>query len=150
MIFSIIIAIIAICADQATKWFFYGGVAKSILGNVVWFESTLNTGVAFGMFADSTLLFVFISSIATVVFVYLMCSKKFLTSQYEKICLGVIMAGTFSNLLDRLMFGGVRDFIYLKFINFPIFNIADMCITIGVVLLCVYLIFKKPKKEDKW
>ena len=147
MFLSLVISILLIGIDQITKWFLYGKEAVSILGDILWFKSTLNTGVAFGMFSDSTLLFIVISSLATVIFIYLIFSKKFLTSKMEKICLGIIMAGTVSNLIDRIFLGGVRDFIYLKFINFPIFNVADMCITIGMVLLCIVIIFKKPKKE---
>lgn len=147
MFLSLVISILLIGIDQITKWFLYGKETVSILGDILWFKSTLNTGVAFGMFSDSTLLFIVISSLATVIFIYLIFSKKFLTSKMEKICLGIIMAGTVSNLIDRIFLGGVRDFIYLKFINFPIFNVADMCITIGMVLLCIVIIFKKPKKE---
>lgn len=65
------------------------------------------------------------------------------------------MGGTFSNLLDRIMFGGVRDFIYLKSINYAIFNVADMAVVCGVILLCISLIIsiiretKTNKKESE-
>ena len=58
------------------------------------------------------------------------------------------MGGTIANAIDRLVFSGVRDFIYLKFINFAIFNVADMAITIGAILLCVSIVVSMFKKED--
>ena len=63
----------------------------------------------------------------------------------------MILGGTIGNVIDRIVFGGVRDFISLKFMNFAIFNVADMGITIGAVLLCVYIIvsmFKGDKAKD--
>ena len=65
----------------------------------------------------------------------------------EKISIALILGGTVSNAIDRLIFGGVRDFIYLKFIDFAIFNIADMAITIGSILICVCIIFLKDKNS---
>lgn len=61
------------------------------------------------------------------------------------------MGGTLSNLIDRIIFKGVRDFIYLKFINFAIFNIADMAISFGVIVLCVFIFvydLKSGKEEN--
>ena len=58
------------------------------------------------------------------------------------------MAGAIGNLIDRILFGYVRDFIYLKFINFPVFNIADMALTFGIILLLLYIIFYTTKKTN--
>ena len=80
--------------------------------------------------------------------IYLICSKKWLKINLEKLSLGLILGGTISNAIDRLIFGGVRDFIYLKFINFAIFNVADMAITVGAVLFCVAIIFLRDKKKN--
>ena len=56
------------------------------------------------------------------------------------------MGGTIGNLIDRIIFKGVRDFIYLKFIDFAIFNIADMAISLGAITLCVYLFILEIKQ----
>ena len=150
MITSFIVAAIIVGLDQLTKFLIYGTPARSILGNLLWFESTLNTGVAFSMFEGMQILFVIVAAIASVLFVYLIISKKWLTSKLEKISVALVLAGTIGNLIDRIVFNGVRDFIYLKFINFAIFNVADMAITIGAILLCVAIIFlRKPKEEEK-
>ena len=159
MIEAFIIALVGIGVDQLTKFLIYGTATRSIIGSFLWFESTLNTGVAFGMFEGMSTLFMVISFIATLVFAYLIISKKYLKPKFQKACIGLILAGTFSNLLDRIMYGGVRDFIYLKFINYAIFNVADMCVVCGVILLCISVIISlvkevkakksQPEKEEK-
>lgn len=148
MLISCLIAVGVICLDQISKILVYGTAAKSIIGNVLWFESTLNTGVAFSMFSGNSIIFFIISCVASILICYLIFSKKWCTLKTQKISLALILGGTFSNAIDRLIFGGVRDFIYLKFINFAIFNVADMAITIGAILLCVFIIFAKDKKTD--
>ena len=56
------------------------------------------------------------------------------------------MGGAVGNLIDRLFLGYVRDFISLDFLgNFPVFNIADMCLLAGVIVLCVFFLFSYPK-----
>ena len=95
-------------------------------------------------------MFFVIAMIASIILIYVICSKRWLKIKLEKISLGLLLGGTVANAIDRLVFGGVRDFIYLKFINFAIFNVADMAITIGAILLCVAIIFlRKPKEEEK-
>ena len=149
MIVGIICALAVAGLDQLTKFLVYGTASRSIIGNLLWFESTLNTGVAFSMFSGKSIVFFVIACIASCVLIYLIASKKCLTGKIEKISMGLILGGTISNAIDRLIFGGVRDFIYLKFINFAIFNIADMAITIGAILLCVGIIFIKEKEDDR-
>ena len=148
MIFGLITAVLIIGFDQLSKFLIYGTAAKSIIGNLLWFESTLNTGVAFSMFSGNSILFFAIACVAAVALTYFICSKKWLNGRIEKIAVGLILGGTISNAIDRIIFGGVRDFIYLKFINFAIFNVADMAITIGAILFCVSIIFLRDKNID--
>lgn len=61
--------------------------------------------------------------------------------------LGLILAGTLGNLYDRLVFGGVRDFLYFYKIEWPVFNIADCCLVVGAGLLLVQAVFAKPPEE---
>ena len=148
MIIGLVCAIVVVGIDQLTKFLVYGTVAKSIVGNFLWFESTLNTGVAFSMFEGKSILFFVVAIIASVVMIYFICSKKFLGQISDKISLGLILGGTISNAIDRFVFGGVRDFIYLKFMNFAIFNIADIAITIGAILFCISIIFLRDKQKN--
>lgn len=147
MILGLVSAIVILGLDQLTKYLVYGTAAQSIIGNFLWFESTLNTGVAFSMFEGKSILFFVIAMIASIILIYVICSKRWLKIKLEKISLGLLLGGTVANAIDRLVFGGVRDFIYLKFINFAIFNIADMAITVGAVLFCVSIIFLRDRKK---
>lgn len=140
MVIAFIVSCIAMALDQITKFLVYGTAARSIIGNFLWFESTLNTGVAFSMLQGKTYLFITLSVISSVVFIYLIVSKRFFKSKVEKVCLGAILGGTVGNLIDRLIFKGVRDFIYLKFLNFAIFNVADIAIVVGSIFLCIYIL----------
>ena len=149
MIIALICVFLVVALDQVTKFLIYGTATRSILGNIVWFESTLNTGVAFSMFSGAGIVFIVISSLASALMLYLIISNRFFKTKFEKITLGVILGGTIGNLIDRIAFNGVRDFIYLKFINFAIFNVADMAITLGVIVLCVYYLVVTIKKEKK-
>ena len=150
MLWGYIVALVTLGLDQLTKFLIYGSASRSIIGNLLWFESTLNTGVAFSMFEGKSVLFFVIAMIASLVMIYFICSKKWLKINLEKLSIGLILGGTISNAIDRLIFGGVRDFIYLKFMNFAIFNVADMAITIGAVLFCVAIIFLRDKgKNDR-
>ncbi len=149
MVIGLILAVVAVGLDQLTKYLFYGKAAKSIIGNLLWFESTLNKGVAFSIFSAENLQIVFIvfSVLASLVMLMLIISKAFLKNKAEKALVGLILGGTIGNLIDRIVYKGVRDFIYLKFIDFAIFNVADICITISVIILCVYIIVKAFRKE---
>ena len=63
--------------------------------------------------------------------------------------MALIVSGAVGNLIDRIFIGYVRDFLYFELINFPIFNVADSCLTIGIILLCVFLLFVEPKIRQK-
>lgn len=147
MIVSFILAIAVVALDQISKYFCYGIYGKSIIGNILWIDSTLNTGVAFSMFSGAQVVFLLISSLASIIMIYLLISKKFLKNKFEKNMVGLILGGTVGNLIDRIVYGGVRDFIYLKFINFAIFNVADMFICVGVFLLLIYILVSMLKKD---
>ena len=80
-----------------------------------------------------------------------MVMKKFFTNWLGRTSAMLILAGGVGNLIDRAAFGYVTDMLETVFMDFPVFNVADCCITVGVVLLCIYVIFfvKDEKKEEK-
>jgi lipoprotein signal peptidase len=61
--------------------------------------------------------------------------------------LGLILGGTVGNLYDRLVFGGVRDFLYFYRVEWPVFNVADCCLVVGAALLLVQAVFVAPQPE---
>jgi lipoprotein signal peptidase len=63
------------------------------------------------------------------------------------VALGLILGGTVGNLYDRIVFGGVRDFLYFYWFDFPVFNVADSCLVVGASLLLLQALFGKQKTE---
>ena len=121
----------------------------SIIDGFISIYSSKNTGGAWSIFSNHTLGLNKIKSIFIIfliIFNYFFKKKNILFS----ISFGLILSGAVCNLYDRIFLGYVRDFIKLEFINFPIFNIADSAICVGVFLICLFFLFFIPKnKEEK-
>lgn len=128
-----------ILLDQLSKLLI---IDKSInlIPNILSFTYTQNTGVAFGLI-DNNLIFVILFNI-----VILGIIIKFLKENNENIdfvvlvSLILILSGGVGNLMDRLLRGYVVDFIKLEFINFPVFNLADISVTVGVLILIIVIV----------
>ena len=104
-----------------------------------------NKGAAFSILENSTVLLVIISVVFLVILdLYIKKEKKF--NKLSIISLGMIMGGIFGNLLDRIIYHSVID--YLSFGKFPIFNLADTCICVGVGLLIINELIK-IRKDNK-
>ncbi len=124
----LLLTLLIIIVDQLTK-ISLKDVSKGIL------TYTTNTGAAFSLFQNSTNLLILISGVVVGFLIYFY--KK-----YPKLYLPLafILGGTIGNLIDRIQFGYVRDFIDLKI--WPIFNVADSFNVIGVTII-IYLILKE-------
>ena len=147
MLIAFIISVLIIVIDQITKFCLYG-MSCSLIGDFLWLESTLNTGASFGMLKNGTVFFIIFSLPMIAIMIWLIISKKYNFGKFFKITLGIMLGGTIGNLIDRIAFGGVRDFIYFKSINFAIFNVADIAITVATIMLVVYLLMQLFKKKD--
>ena len=129
-------------------------INEKFIPGFVSFVFQKNTGAAWSLFSGGTNVLIFITIIAIIlIIVYVLFSKTI--SIFFHVSLGLIVGGALGNLFDRIVFGYVRDFIQLDFINFPVFNIADSFLTIGIICLILhYLIeafkdLKKSKKEKR-
>ena len=134
--------------DMLTK-FFLDNKEITLINGVLSFSSSHNTGAGFSIFSNKTLFLIIITSVFLIIFTLFNIFEKFKQSHLYLLSLSLIYAGAIGNLIDRLMLGYVRDFIYLQFINFPVFNVADICLTVGVIIYAVnFLFFNKNKKEQ--
>lgn len=134
--------LIIVVGDQVTKIIvdhtLQLGDSYAIIDQFFYFTYTHNYGAAWGSFQGALNLFFIVSIIATIAIVYF-----FVQSQaYQKLTrfgLILVFSGMIGNLLDRIVFGFVRDFIDFIILgyNFPIFNVADIAITIGIVLIII-------------
>ena len=120
-----------------------------LIDGVISFSYVHNTGAAWGIFGNSTWLLAIFSLIFVIAFIYFDRKLKIENILY-KISFALVLAGTIGNMVDRVILGYVRDFIYLDFLKtFPVFNVADMSLVIGMILLAIYIIFlHKPAKKE--
>jgi signal peptidase II len=135
-------AFIIVLLDQLTKFFvrknFQLNESIVIIKNIFHLTYVTNTGSAFGLFKGINIFFIFFSVI--VIFLLLYFIKK--TNKKEKLMMfafGLLLAGTVGNLIDRIIHGAVIDFI--DFRVWPVFNIADIAITVSVFIL-IFLLWK--------
>ena len=145
------IAALVVVADQVIKFFVStdlkpigSTVAIPHLLDLVYVE---NRGVAFGMFKDMRWVFVVLTSVVIVVFIALLI-KNGNKSKLFSISAALIIGGGIGNLIDRILLGYVIDYLQLSFFS-PVCNFADYCISIGTVLLVIYLLFFADMKDEK-
>ena len=119
----------------------------SIIPNFFSIQYLKNTGAAFSILENQTILLVVTSIICISVIVYYLKKEENLTPSMS-ISFGLILGGILGNLIDRIIYQGVIDFLSFKIFkyNFPVFNIADIGITIGVFLLLIIYISRDIKK----
>lgn len=106
-----------------------------------------NTGAAFGMMQNFTIILIVLSIFAIILMLYYIIKNIENLLMKELLCCSLLLAGIFGNLYERLVYGYVRDFFDLTFMNFPVFNISDVYINISVfAIIILILLTKKPIK----
>ena len=129
--------------DQFSKIYINLNLNKLLNKDLLIFtiELVRNYGAAFNILSGSRLFLSFISVISTIILYYFIFIRE--NKLINKYGLSFILAGSIGNGIDRILNGYVIDFIKIKFIDFPVFNIADMVINIGVLILIIsYFKFK--------
>ncbi|MDE6219427.1 MAG: signal peptidase II [Lachnospiraceae bacterium] len=143
---DVLLVLLLIAVDQTTKYF---AVTKLMNQKpwVVWegvFELHYleNRGAAFGMLQGQKIFFVLIAVIILAVIVYVLIKIPY-QKMYTKlhITLVFIASGAIGNLIDRIQYDYVVDFLYFSLINFPIFNVADIYVTLSSIYLVILLLF---------
>ena len=138
-IFTTLIVAVSILIDLLSKIFTDGKFGINILGEFLKFNSTHNYGAAYGIFSGQSIGLIVVTSIVLVVILIYNYFKKNKTILYS-ISAGLIIGGAIGNLIDRIFLGYVRDFIKFSIFEFTC-NVADICLTFGVILFIIYLIF---------
>ena len=141
-----IVLVLALIADRVTKGIVLKklavGEAVDVIKGVFQFLHVENTGASWGMFKGGAVVFIilaFVVNIAIIVFISKIPGKtKFIRLN---IALSLIVAGATGNLIDRLQKGSVTDFLYAQFIDFPVFNVADIFIVCSTIWLMIMVIF---------
>lgn len=145
--------VLLVVIDQLTKYLIITNLkpinAVTVIDGILQFRYVENTGAAFGIFSDKTeILSVFTAIIIAAGFIYLLFGK--IDSKLNAVAWIFILAGGAGNLIDRVFRGFVVDFIEMLFVDYAVFNVADCFVTIGAVLLVLYVLLDtlKDKKGD--
>lgn len=146
-----IIVILSVIVDQTTKAAAREVLEESsmeLIPGVINLIHVENTGAAFSLGQGATLLFVAVA-IAFVIAATLIVWRTPDLPYGLVITIGLVAGGGLGNMIDRIMGGSVTDFIATAFIDFPVFNVADICVTIGVILSIIgYWVWESRKEES--
>ena len=154
-IFMAVLAALIVAADQLTKFLVVQNIPLwdhvEVLPGIVGLTYVQNDGAAFSMLAGQQWLFAVIFAIFTVAVIWEFWKKSLPFTTFERFCIAAIYAGGLGNMIDRLRLGYVVDMVATEFINFPVFNVADIFITCGCIILILHLVFfnKEFWKDEK-
>ena len=154
IIFAISVIVLAF-VDQITKIWAVDVLKKNdpivIIDGVFEFHYLENTGTAWGLFGGAVNFFIITTVIILVGIIYveykMPFTKKYMPMHITAILIG---AGGIGNFIDRAVLGYVRDFIYFKLIDFPVFNVADMYVTVSQILFVILILFVYHEGDFKF
>ena len=140
-----------VAADQITKLLISSnytlGESKHILEGLLDFTYVQNRGAAFGMLSNQRWIFLVMTT-AIIIGICWLWVKGYIGHITGRISAVLIVAGGIGNMIDRLALGYVVDFIDVSpLFNFAVFNFADSCVTVGAVIMAVYVLFFLDEKK---
>jgi len=156
MLYTIIIIILSVAADQLTKYLavanLSGQPSYPFIKDVLHFTYVENRGAAFGMLADHRWVFMVISVVAILAVVVWLIKDK-TSGPWFRSAAGLIVGGGIGNMIDRVLLGYVVDFIDVVCIDFYVFNVADSCVCVGCAMFLLGVLVSeikeaKAKKAD--
>ena len=137
----ILIVTFFVLIDLISKYF-SAGIDVTIIDGFLSLIYVTNEGAAWGMLEGHSIFLILVG----LIFIFGLSIFEYFEkdlSTINTVAYSFIVAGAIGNLYDRIVFGYVRDFISLDFINFPVFNIADSILVIGVILFSINVLFIK-------
>ena len=150
MLYELIIVLL-IGIDQISKIWALSSLKEMssipIIKNVFHLTYVENRGAAFGMLQNNQSIFIIVALAASVFGLYYLHTKK--VNLLGKASIILIIAGAIGNLIDRIRIGFVVDYFDFRFIWEYVFNIADIFVVVGTIMLCAYIIFFQEEKQVK-
>lgn len=146
LIMEIVLTVVFVALDQLTKYLaileLKGKNPFVLINHVLELQYLENRGAAFGMLPDQKIFFVIIAIIILFVILFVLIKAPD-TKHYHlfRFLLVLIASGAIGNMIDRLVRNYVVDFIYFSLIDFPIFNVADIYVTVATTILIIALLF---------
>lgn len=149
--FSVLAAAVLVVADQLIKQWATAVLkpmgAITVMPGILELRYYLNDGMAFSMLAGKQTLLIGMTSIMLVCVLLVLLFRKM--EPWERISWTLILGGGIGNLIDRFFNGVVVDYINVLFVNFAVFNFADICITTGVILLMAWVLYDSFRNEKR-
>ncbi|MFP4057878.1 MAG: signal peptidase II [Candidatus Brocadiia bacterium] len=145
-------ALLGLAADLLSKHLVFqwlAGVAghrQPLLGRWLVFSIQENRGGPFGILQGRGYVFVALSGVALVAVVWMLRTAR-RDQLLLRVALGFVVAGALGNVADRLFLGHVRDFIYIEAINYPAFNVADVCVCLAAGLLVLEIVRQELRER---
>lgn len=147
-----ILMVVLVAIDQLVKYLVLQNIPLGghvpFIPYLVELSYVQNTGAAFSMFAEHTWVLALVS-LAVSLLLAAAIWKSFFHHPLGKIALTLLLSGAVGNLLDRAFRGFVVDMFNLLFMNFAVFNVADICVVVGGIAAGLYYLFLAPKLEPK-
>ena len=155
MLYAVLVVALVVL-DQVVKFLVRANIPLGgdvpFLPHILQLTYVQNTGAAFSLLEEHTWILTIVSLVVSVLLVVLLVKKVF-PRPFAMAALSMVLAGAVGNLIDRALLGYVTDMFETLFMRFAVFNVADICLTVGCVLLILYVIFcydrlEKPRKEQ--
>ena len=138
------VSLVLIFLDQLLKGYinnnFTYGEVRPFIPHILSFTKITNTGAAWSIFEGKINFLFFLSILVIIILVYIIYKEKDKPKLFQ-IGIMLILSGTIGNAIDRGLHKYVIDMFKLELFDFPIFNLADTYITVGVILLIIYIIY---------
>lgn len=150
MIYYYLLALVVLIVDQVTKYLVVQNIelyqVKAFLPGVLSWMYIQNTGAAWSILEGQMWFFYMITTVVIIGVLYIM-QKYAKESRLFSMGLALILAGALGNFIDRIRLGYVVDMVRVELFDFPIFNVADMSLSIGVALIIVYVLLDEKNKK---
>lgn len=150
MIFSLIVAVLAVALDQVSKYLAVTHLAKietfPVIENVLHFTYVENRGAAFGMLSNHRWVFMIASVVGIIALIlWLILSKT--KNRWMQCAIALVIGGGIGNMIDRVRLEYVIDFIDCRFIDFYVFNVADSCVCVGCAMVVLAVIIDEVRER---
>lgn len=143
---AVLVTVVCLITDQWIKWWVSTHIAlgafKNFIPGLLGLTNLHNSGAAWSILEGKQWFFTLLSILALVIIG--ICLYRTRQRPWMTVCFSLILAGTLGNFIDRLRFGYVVDMFQTLFVSFPIFNVADACLTVGIIWLIIIIL-----REDR-
>ena len=147
---SIIVIAALTAVDQIIKFFVERDLQpvgeKAFIDGFIGWQYVRNTGAAFGSFSNSTMILTIFTAILLIAGTAALLMGK-IKNTFYRVCAVIIIAGGLGNLIDRIFRGFVVDYIEVQFMNFAVFNFADILVTCGAFMIMGYTVYDIIKEQ---